>query len=370
MLKTKMFIIFLLISCTLTACFSYNDTNTTIFVTSLVVDVNEDQEIVVYAEAYHSYRSNLENAEEGQRLIYSDRGDSLFTTLRRLNEASRYNIDYTQCKVYVLTERAAQHGLGDILDLIKRNQETLIRSFITVFMGTPEEFFATDIRQDEFIGIYLNELFQDRRLSSMLPNYRLNDFLNDRTAGKSISKINALRVVNTSFEDFIRVDGVAILENDIMVEFMPSDEVMICNYLIDRIQSGSIEIEHPEKEDKILTLVIRRSETETDLYYENGVIHLTKTIDNEVFIADAQQGMEWNSEVIAQIENSAAEKIKSETETLFARYKEKGLDLFDIQHLVEQKYPGSDVENAIKITQLTSEVSVNVRGGGYVRGSR
>ena len=370
MLKVRLIVLLIIVTIILTGCFNYRDINRAIFITMLVIDVDDQDNIVVYAEAFHSYRSNKNNAEQGQRLVFHATGPSLFSTIRKLNVASRYKIDYTQCKVYVFTEKAAKNGIGDFLDFLRRDQEFLIRAFLAVYLGPPEELLKADIKQDEFIGIYLYELFQDRLLSSILVNYRFSDNLNARLMGKHIDKINALKIEQETVDQFVSAQGAAIFENDIMVDMLTLDETIYCNFLYDRIQSGAIEIQHPQHKDKTLTLEIRKSKTKSKMDYDGRRILMKMNIDIDVVIADAQSGLDWNKETIERIEHLAAVKIKDGTEALFAKFKEKGIDLLDVKHDVDIRYPKSNVENPVMITNLTSEVKVHVKGSTYNRGSR
>jgi len=371
MLKKRLILLFLIISTLLTGCFNYRDINRVIFSTMLVIDVDEDDNIVIYSECFHSFRSTLDNTEQGQRLVYKATGKTLFDAVRELNTFSRYKIDYSQCKVYIFTERAAKQGLGDLIDFLRRDQEFLLRAFIGVFLGTGEELVKHVPKQDDFVGLLLEQMLQSDFLSTIIVNYRFNEFLNTRNIGKHVNKINAMYIDSTGPENFIKVHGVAIIQDDIMVYKLDPQETVWCNILYDqgRLKSGAIIVKHTDYEDKYVSLEIRKSKTTTNLHFDGRRINLIKKINIDVVIADVQDGLEWSEETLEKLEHLAEVKIKDETEALFGKLKAKGVDVLDIQHQVEMEYPGSDIENAIKISNLTSDINVQILGSSNIRGS-
>lgn len=368
-MKKKYCTLFLICTIFCTSCFNYRDINRTIFVTAVVIDINEKDEIVVNVEAFNSFRSYQENVEQATRLIFHGTEVTMFKVLRQLNQASKYKLDYTQNKTLIFTERAAKHGIGDFIDFIQRDQEFLLRPFILVFMGTPEELLNMDIKQDEFIGLYLYELLQDRLLSSGLLHFRLNEFLNNRLMGKHINIINALEIDKEGIDEFLKIAGGAIFENDIMVDLMDSDKVVGFNFIMDNIQSGAVEIAHPQKESKYMSLEIRGSKTKREYKIEGGRIKLHMNVKTDVVVSEAHGGLEWERSELKKIATYGEQVITGMMEECFAMHKEMGLDIYNIQQDIERKFPDSDIDNAIVITDMIVDVQVHILGSPDVQGS-
>ena len=161
----------------MTSCFSYRDINKILFVTALLVDVDDDGMPILYAEAFRGIRgSSPEGLDE--RILFKGKGKTMFEAVRDMNAIASYKLNYTQNKAIIFTQKAAEAGVDNFIDFSDRDQELLIRPYIAVFIGDPEKLIKLDIVQEKYIGILLVQIIDNIGSSSRAVTLSFNTFLN------------------------------------------------------------------------------------------------------------------------------------------------------------------------------------------------
>ena len=106
----------------LTGCFNYHDINKVTFPTSVIFDINDLGEAVIYLDCIKPYRSTNDSSDKGRRIIYKGEGRTAMEALEDINRASSYKLNYSQTRAYIFTEKAAKNGIKKFLDLINNNK--------------------------------------------------------------------------------------------------------------------------------------------------------------------------------------------------------------------------------------------------------
>ncbi|SNS82366.1 germination protein, Ger(x)C family [Anaerovirgula multivorans] len=362
-MKVKMIAILLLCSIFLTGCFSYIDINRVIFVTALIIDVDEEGAPIFIAEAFHSFRSNETNTERGNKVFYKSKGETVFDAVRQLNAYSSYKLNYTQNRAIIFTERAARHGLKEFLDFLHRDQELLIRTFILIYIGNdPEELMETNLKENEYLGLYLYETQENPVLAGQRAIERFNQYLNNRLKGRRVDILTTFTHDKIMGEDKINIAGAAVMQEDKLVSILSNDEVRIYHLLMDTLHTGLLIVPHPAYPDKKVVLEVLKGNTKTSIKMEENTIILKKSIDIRTTFAETQESIVLDQGTIEKLQQEADFKIENEAKELFNLYKEKGIDLFDVQDIFETKYPQVTIPNVMEVTDLEIDVNVKIEG--------
>ncbi len=369
-MKKPFFLLLLAANLFLTGCFGYNDINRIIFTTALVVDY-EEEEFIVYLEAFHSFRSNKTNSETGERVVYAGRGITINDAARRINQKSSYKIDYTQNKVLIITERAAKEGITDFLDLYERFQETLLRSHIVVLDGEPEELLQMEIEEDEYIGLYLYELLENPVMGVANMHDRINQFYNYRLMGERVAVVSILTLEKDLYEDKIKIQDSAVFQNDKMVYKLKPEERMAYHFLINQMKRNLVVFSNPVKEEGEVVIDLLSSKTSTDISYDGKTIQLEKKITINSIVAGIEEPMTLDLAALRKFEEASANVIEQNCHKLFNKYKELNIDLFDVKENFNRKYPNEEVEDPLQITSLVVKVNNHLQGStnktGFVK---
>ncbi len=351
----------------MTSCFSYRDINRLIFITAIIIDVDDSNNPIIYGEAYKGIRATTPVGSD-ERILFKGSGKTMFEAVRNMNATSSYKINYTQNKAIIFTQKAAEFGLDNFIDFLDRDQEMLIRPYISIYQGDPEKLIKLNILQEKYIGFFIMHLIENVGASSRALELSFNDFYNQRNMGDRVNVVTIIDIPKDTIEPRLQINGGAVIKDDKMVNIIKTDEGQGFNFLMNNVSSGTLEITNPCDIDKFTTLEIRKSKTKTEISYDNNVVNLKKKINVKVDFAEAQKEITLTKENIIKIQKKSEENIVKACNLLFQKYKGLGMDIFDIAEEFYQKYPRIKIDgDIINKTELKVEVDVQIMNTGDVK---
>ena len=365
--KKVIVVTFILLNCfILSSCFSYKDINRILFVTALMIDVDEEGRPILYAEAFRGVRVA---ATEGldQRVVFNGTGKTVFEAARDMNAVATFKLNYTQNKAIIFTERAAESGVEDFIDFLDRDQELLVRPNIVVFRGDPEKLMKLEMIQEKYIGTLIRRIIENIGTSSRAVTISFNEFYNQRSRGDRTSVVTILQIKKDSLEPKLQVSGGAVIKDDKMVSSLATDEGQGFNFMMDNVDSGTLEITNPSDINKFITLEIKSSDTKTKVNYYDNILHLKKIIKVKVDFGEAQKKIMLTKENIHKIQEKSEDNIEKSSNNLFQKYKGMSLDIFDIKETFYAKYPKEKVKDIINVTELEVEAEVEIMNTGEIK---
>lgn len=365
----KFFISLIVLICFLfTSCYNYNDINKVLFVTGVIIDIDRGNTPIVYLEAFKPSRSAQAKSEKGEKLIFRYTADTVFEAIRDMNLVSSYKFNFTQNKVVVITERAAEQGIDSIIDLFDRDQESSLRQYMIVYLGDPENLIKMKLKEEEYIGTFLNDLITNEGASARVVYTNFNDYLNQRSIGSKISLLTAIGEKENAMEPKIEVKGSVVMQDDKMVEFIPKSDGEKYNLLMNEIKKGTLEEFNPEHINKFVTLEILKSKTKTDMYYDGNILYLNKNINVKTSLGEVQKKMKFNDKTINEISKIAEKSIEDKCTDFFNENKEKNLDMFGIEEEFNRKYPKEDSKDIFSKTKINVDAHVYIEGSSNKKG--
>ena len=365
--KKVLIMICVILNCLiLSSCFSYKDINRILFVTALMIDVDEEGRPILYAEAFRGVRVA---AAEGldQRVIFKGTGKTVFEAVRDMNAVATFKINYAQNKVIIFTERAVEFGVEDFIDFLDRDQELLVRPNIVVFRGDPEKLMKLELIQEKYIGTLIRRIIENIGTSSRAVTISFNEFYNQRTIGDKTNVVTILQIKKDTLEPKLQVSGGAVIKDDKMVSTLAREEGQGFNFMMDNVKSGTLEITNPSDINKFITLEIKSSDTKTKVNYYDNILHFKKIIKVKVDFGEAQKKIILTKENISMIQEKSEDNIEKACNKLFQKYKGMNLDIFDIKETFYAKYPKEKVEDIINVTELEVEAEVEIMNTGDIK---
>lgn len=360
MMKKYCMIFILIIVMLFNGCFSYTDINKALFVTAVIVDVDAENNVVLYLESFLPYRSSSNQSAKGERIIFKGSGKSVYEVMKDINLSSSYKLDYTQNRAIIFTKKAAEYGIDNFIDPFERQQELLIRPYVLVYIGDTDKLIKLQLKEEEYIGVFINNLINNQQTSSRTVQVHLNNFMIDRVIGSKVNVVTTIDIPKDQPEDKIQADGGTIIKNDKFAGVLEKQDGEKYNFLINNVKEGTLEPENPDASDKFVTLDISNSHTKITLTYDGKTIHLNEDINTKATIADVQKKLTVNKSSISKLEKNAEGNIKKMCTDLFEKYKKENIDIFNIQEEFNRKYPEENIKDAIKITDINIRVKVNI----------
>lgn len=362
-------LIVILLPLLLTGCFNYRDINRITFSTSIIFDVDELERTIIYLDCIKPYRSTNDSSDKGKRIIYKGEGKTVVEALSNINMISGYKLNYSQTKAYIFTERAAQKGIKKFLDLINDNNEFQMKTSAFVYYGDVQELLKTTSSDEEYLGLFLNELVKTDNSDAKFVKSNINYYLSNTLMGSNTLMISAIRLKKDALDKKVEIDGGAVLKNNKLVENMPLEDTVAYNLLTRNIKQGNLQIPNPQSNNGFITLQILDSNVKDGLKYESGKFILTKNIEIDVAVAEAQEQFIVDSDVLNYITKNEEAFVSEYAKFIFNKYKGKDLDLFDVERMVEVYYPKSEVANPLKYTDIEVNTKLNIKGTGVTRNS-
>lgn len=346
----------------LNGCFNYRDIDKVLFVTSVIVDIDNNNSPVIYLEAFKPTRGGKGESGKGERILFKGTGKTLFEVVRDLNLSSSYKLNYTQNRGIIFTEKVAESCLSDFIDFFDRDQELVVRSDLTIYKGDPEKLMNAKLKSQEFIGLFIHDLIYNIPASSRGIILSLNDFLNKSYSKNNTTVVTMIAMKENQTEDKIEVSNGAIIKDLKMVDTLDRKAGEGYNFLIDNIKGGTLEVGNPSADRKFVTLEILKSKTDTKISYDGKSVNVKKVIYTKTSIGEAQQKFIYNKGTIKQLEKNAESNIKMACNKIFEEYKKKDLDIFNISDDFNRNYPKEKTDDILSKAQLEVEVHVYIEG--------
>lgn len=366
----SLILMLLIIPTTLSGCFNYNDINQLTFVTSAIFDIDNSGNVVLYLDSMRPYRNTTESSDNGKRVIYKGIGKTALEAIRNINMASSYKINFTQNRALIFTEAAAKQGIDKFLSLIENDQEFQVKPYAFVFFGDVENLVNVSQNDEEYIGLFLNDLVQKNRNNPRSIISNINDYMVKTEIGNNYAVMSALEIRNDVSNQKVELAGGVLMKDSKMVERIDVTSGMSYNFLMDEIKTGTLEVSNPQMNEGFVTLEILNSKTKTDVEYKNNKVILNKKIKTRVAFAEAQGRFIVSDQAVEELKVKAEENIKDYLEEFFYNFTNKDIDILQVERALEIKYPNEVIEDVLSKIDLNIEVELNIQGGDIVESSQ
>lgn len=368
---SKVLVVLMVIPLLLVSCFNYRDINKVTFATSIIFDIDDFGRTIVYVDCIKPYRSTNESSDKGKRIIYKGIGKTSLEALRDVNLASSYELNYSQTRAYIFTEKAARESIKKFIDLINNNQEFQVKPDMFVYFGDVENLLKITSSDEEYLGLYLEELVNRNNKNPRAMRANINDYLSNSITASDTYIVGSIEIREDALDKKIEIGGGAIIKNNILVEKIDTKDAMSYNLLMNNVSSGTLELTNPQSNDEFITLEILSNNTKSDLKYsrEDDSIELIKELEMRVYIAEAQGRLIVDKNLLNYIKEVKSKEIEEHLKEIFNKYKEKNLDVFEVERLLDIKYPKVSIINPINKTYINVKVNIIIEGTGVVKDS-
>lgn len=359
--------IILLIVISFKGCFNYKDINNVTFATSVIFDISDEDKIIAYVDALKPYRSPNEDSDKGRRIIYKGEGMSAIDAIYDISLASSSEVNYSQNRAYIFTQKAAEGGIEKFLSLIENNQEFKVKSDIYIYSGNIDTLLEVTSNDEEYLGLYLEKLADKSDKNPRSINANINDYLNNALMEDNTYIVGVIKIKEDALDKKIEIGGGAVLKNNKLVSILDSRGAMSYNILMNNLHNGIVYTENPEDEKGILSFEILETNIETNLEVIDDNLDLIKEINIKASLAEVQTPFTIDKESVRLIKENKEKDLEEKIEKLFNQYKEKDIDLFGIKRILNVKYPKLDIEDVISKTNLKVKVNLDFEGTGIIK---
>lgn len=369
MKKIISFICIIVCTFTLGGCYNYTEINNITFATSVLFDRDDFGNIVLYIDCVRPYRNANESSDKGKRIIFKGNGKTALEAIRDINVKSSNKLNFSQVRAYIFTEELARKGIKDYIDLINNDQQFSYKPYMFVYSGDVKSLIDFTNEDDEYLGLYLNQLVENNKANGKIIKSNVNDYITSTLTKGKIAFMSEIELKDTGVGEKIQLSGGIIMKDNIMVDEMQEKDVLTYNILQHKVKEGTFEIPNPKENDKLITLDILEETNKTDIFINDDVINLNKNINIKVSIGEMQGSLSIDQDILSEIKGAEEWKIKKYEEEFFNRYKEKNIDVLKIERLLEEHYPHYDTEGFLDKAVLKTKVNIIIDGSSLVKDS-
>lgn len=367
--KASVLLSLLILPLLLTGCFDYHDINKVTFPTSIIFDVDDLGQEIVYLDCIKPYRSTNDSSDKGRRIIYKGVGKTALEALNDINRASSFKLDYTQTRAYIFTEKASRKGIKKFLDLINNNSEFSMKPSAFVYYGDVEELLKTVSTDEEYLGLFLNDLVGKEKYNPRAVKSNINYYLSNILMGSNTALLTSISLEDNDIDKKIQIQGSSIFKDNVLVEKIDIENSLIYNIMMGNAKSGTLEISNPQSKENFITLQILDSSMKDKLEFQDGKYKLIKDVNVEVSVSEIQGELIVDANGLDYIKVNEEAYISGYAEYLFNKYKKQNLDIFDIDRLAEMYYPNENIDNPLSVTEVEVNTKLIIKGTGVVKDS-
>lgn len=363
------FLFVLVLSFNLGGCFNYREINKLTFATSMVFDIDELDNVIIYLDCVRPYRSANESSDKGKKILFQGKGKTTLEAVRDIDVSSSNRINLSQVRAYIFTEKAARKGIKNYVDLINNNQELSFKPHMFVYYGGIDSLLKIRDTDEEYLGSYLDDLINKNEGNGRVIKSNVKDYVVNSLMGDNISFMSALQLKKSEVDSKIELNGGAIMKDNHMIDRLEQKDALTYNLLMKNVRQGTLEVPNPEERDKLITLDILEETNNTGIKLDGEDILLEKVLNIKVSLGEIQGKLIVNDEVLDKIKVNEEWKIKKYQEELFKKYKEKDIDIFGVTRLIEEKYPNLERDDILSKTNLETKVNLVIDGSSLVKNS-
>lgn len=362
-------IIIMLIPLIFSGCFNYNDINKVTFSTSIIFDVDDLNQCVIYLDCVKPYRSANDSSDKGRRIIYKGTGKTALEALNSINSVSSYKLNYSQTRAYIFTEKAARNGIKKFLDLINNNSEFQMKPSAFVYYGDIDDLLETVSTDEEYLGLFLNDLVGKDKYNEKAVKSNINYYLSNILMGSNTALLTSIDLKEDALDKKVEISGASIFKDNKLVEQIDDKDSLMYNLLMGTTKAGTLDIANPQSKENFVTLEILNGGISDVLKYDNKKFKLIKNINLEVSISEIQGKLTVDSSALDYIKVNEEAYINGYTQYIFEKYKKKDLDIFDIKRMVEMYYPDLDEDDPLANTDIEVHTNIIIKGTGTTKDS-
>lgn len=358
-----------LLAISLGGCFNYREINKMTFATSIIFDVDEYDNTILYLDCVRPYRNANESSDKGRRIMFEGRGKTALEALRDVNVVSSNDLNFSQVRAYIFTEEAARKSVKKYLDLINNDQQFSFKPYMFVFKGDVKSLVDLTNNDEEYLGLYLNELIENNYKNGKVIKSNVNDYLSNSLSYNNYSFMSVIELKKDDVDTKLELNGGAIMRDNHMIATLDAEDALTYNILMRKVKEGTFEVASPKESDKFITLDILEETNSTHVEVSGDNIILKKDLNIRVSIGEIQDKLIINNEVLSEIKANEEWRIKKYEEEFFEKYREKGIDVLGVGKLLAEKYPdiNIDKEDFLKNTTLETNINLIIEGSSLVK---
>lgn len=341
-------------------------------------------------------------------------GSTIAEAAEQIRRATNYPHEYAGGKTVIFTRAYAEHGTYGLFDFYGRDQKPSLRQYIFVLDSPTTEILDLELEEEQFLGLYLYEMLNTTKHSLGIISTQSYQFIEatntgsrtvvvpiikirqyeeeknkpkekkneqgdeqqqgsqkdeqqggDKQEGQTQQKQQQGKLLNNPH---IIVDGSAVFVGGKMEQTLSDAETNAFNLLDSPVIGGLLESPNPEHPKDMVGYSIIKSKPKRKLELIDSRIKLYYTVNLRVVLLDSTTTLSSDlKETQEAIKKSLADRLRSDTISMYNRMKEDGIDILNVKRDVDIRFCSEMIENPLDITDFDVKFNIALDGTGKIR---
>jgi spore germination protein len=264
--------------------------------------------------------------------------------LETLSRKSQQPLVRGSLDVVLIGDELARKGILDVADSLQRDASIGARVMLAITEGS-----AGDILNGNYgirgNGMFISNLLHQNIRRRELPETNLHMFLFDYYQD---GQTPYLPIIKQASDDTLQVTGVALMDDDKMVDRVASDDLFFFKLLVDKFSEGGHVVKLGGKDgstEKRVEAAVSsiKSKHKIKIVHKTDPVKVTIKITVRGIIKE-YTGKSLSPKKINEIEDKMSSDIVAKSKELLARFQELGIDPIGIGQLQKHGMRGFDIK--------------------------
>jgi len=350
-----LFIILLMLSPILSGCWNRRELNDLAIVAAIGIDKAKDKYLVT-VQVVDPGEVASRRGSTGQSPVstYHAVGGTVFEAIRKMTTSTPRKLYFSHLRIFVIGEELARHGMGEVLDLLSRDQEGRTDFYITVAKDTTAQavlnvltplekipasklYASLEVSAKSWaptVAVQLDELITnivDPGIQATLTGVTIRG---DLEAGNKKKNLESPDVPTR-----IQYKGIAIFRGDKLVGWMNEEESKGYSNITDQLHSTVIETACPN--GGRLAVEVIRSKSSIKAKIRDGKPEAEVIMHTEANVADVECKIKLTkSSTLYELENAAGAAMQKHAEHAVVKAQRLKCDVFGFGDAIHRAAPG------------------------------
>lgn len=349
----KKVILSLIILFCLTGCWNYNELNDYSIVSGVAIDKDGDKyEASVLISNSPKSDSGESNTTQSQVVVYSGKGDSIFSALKQIGLISPKELYFGSFSVLVISEEVAKDGIDSAIDFFVRYPNARKNFYVVLSKDTKAK---DTIKIMSPLSSFPSQKITDNvktttELQGIISSINFNDLLSTILSDGIEASINCIEIEGNEKKGstqknlessepkaYTKLGNLGIFKEDKFVDWANRDESLGINMINGKISEMFLDLEYNDGY-VVIDSTSFSSKVDVELKDNKPVVNIN--ISGEARIIEVKDKVDLeDSKIIEELQKKANKKIKKRINQAIDLAIENKTDIFGFGKKFYQEYP-------------------------------
>ena len=349
----KKIILSLFILFCLTGCWNYNELNDYSIVSGVAIDKKDDKyEASVLISNSPKSNSNESNSSQSQVVVYSGKGDSIFSALKQIGLISPKELYFGSFSVLVISEEVAKDGIDSAIDFFARYPNARKNFYVVLSKDTKAK---NTLKIMSPLSSFPSQKITDNiesttQLQGIISSTNFNNLLSNVLNEGIETTINCIEIEGDKKEGssqknlessepkaYTKLGNIGIFKNDKLIDWANRDESLGINIINGNISEMFLDVKY---KDGYVVIDSTSFSSDVIVKLKNNKPTVNIKLSGEARIIEVEGDINLeSSKVIEELQNKTNKKIKKRVNEAINLAIKNKTDIFGFGKKFYQEYP-------------------------------